>query len=174
MGEYTKAIADDLRSWQLEYFDDLVQFRARVLRQETILGGGSSKATYKEEDADWSRVFRKWNCFSATECTDWAVVYTTRDEAAVKEFVREMKKNAPSLGLALAAPSHVVLGDSRPVTYVQRLDMVLDAKPKPQIVMVVIPNDKVSFADIIQGGPLCWPHQNLAKSMIPLIILSVG
>ena len=107
-------------------------------------------------------------------CRDWAVVYTTRDEAAVKEFVREMKKNAPSLGLALAAPSHVVLGDSRPVTYVQRLDMVLDAKPKPQIVMVVIPNDKVSFADIIQGGPLCWPHQNLAKSMIPLIILSVG
>ena len=46
-------------------------------------------------------------------CRDWAVVYTTRDEAAVKEFVREMKKNAPSLGLALAAPSHVVLGDSR-------------------------------------------------------------
>ena len=108
-------------------------------------------------------------------CRDWAVVYTAKDEAAVKEFVSEMKKCAPSLGLALAAPkSQVRLDDSRPATYVQRLDMVLDAKPKPQIVMVVIPNDKVSFADIIQGGPLCWPHQNLAKSMIPLIILSVG
>ena len=69
MGEYTKAIADDLRSWHLKYFDDLVQFRARVLPQETIRSGSSSKATYKEEDADWSRAFRKWNCFAATKCT---------------------------------------------------------------------------------------------------------
>ena len=65
----TKAIAEDLHGWHLKYSDDLLQFRARVLRQESILGGGSSKATYKEEDADWSRAFRKWNCFSATECT---------------------------------------------------------------------------------------------------------
>ena len=90
-------------------------------------------------------------------CRDWAVVYTTRDEAAVKEFVREMKKNAPSLGLALAAPSHVVLGDSRPVTYVQRLDMVLDAKPKPQIVMVVIPNDKVMDNKLFLPAWICSP-----------------
>ena len=64
-----KAIKDDLAGWHLKFSDALVQLRARVLPQETILGGTSSKATYKEEDADWNRAFRKWNCFAATKCT---------------------------------------------------------------------------------------------------------
>ena len=97
-------------------------------------------------------------------CRDWAVVYTTKDEAAVKEFVGEMKKCAPSLGLALAAPkSQVRLDDSRPATYVQRLDMVLDAKP--QIVMVVIPNDKVSFTGIVPGLSFTLPLPRLVLAL---------
>ena len=65
----TKAIKEDFAGWHLKFSDALVQFRARVLPQETIRGGSSSKATYKEEDADWNRAFKKWNCFSATKCT---------------------------------------------------------------------------------------------------------
>ena len=75
------------------------------------------------------------------------MVYPTRDEAAVKEFVREMKQCAPNLGLALANPKLFMLADNRAATYIQQLDVVLDTKP--QIVMVVIPNDKVGFADVL-------------------------
>ena len=80
-------------------------------------------------------------------CRVWSVVYPARDEAAVKEFVKEMKRCAPSLGLALAAPKLFMLADNRAATYIQQLDVVLDTKP--QIVMVVIPNDKVGFADVL-------------------------
>jgi len=135
----TKEIKD-LAGWNLKFSDALVQLRARVLKPETILGGGSMKFTYQEQDADWSRAFRTWKCFAATNCTVWSVVYPARDEAALKEFVREMKKCAPSLGLALANPKHFILPDSRAATYIQQLDVVLETKP--QIVMVVIPNDK--------------------------------
>ena len=74
-------------------------------------------------------------------------MYPAKDEAAVKEFVREMKQCAPSLGLGLATPKLFMLADNRPATYIQRLDVVLETKP--QIVMVVIPNDKVGFADVL-------------------------
>ena len=65
----TKEICDDLRGGNLKYSDALVQLRARVLKPETILGGGSSRTTYEEQNADWSRAFRKWKCFAATNCT---------------------------------------------------------------------------------------------------------
>ena len=46
----------------------------------------------------------------------------------------------PSLGLTMAAPRTHMLTGNRPATYIQRLDVVLNEKP--QIVMVVIPNDR--------------------------------
>ena len=65
----TKEITKDLAGWNLRFSDALVQLRARVLKPETILGGGSMKFTYQEQDADWSRAFRTWKCFAATNCT---------------------------------------------------------------------------------------------------------
>ena len=65
-----------------------------------------------------------------------------RDEAVTKEFVNSLKKVAPSLGMSMGSPKIFMLTDNRPATYIQQLDKVIDTKPA--IVMVVIPNDKVS------------------------------
>jgi len=135
-----KKIADDMAGWNLKFAEDLHQFRARMLKPETILGAKGSKATYKLENADWAACFRKWNAFATPSCSNWAVVFNPKDEAVVKEFVNSLKKVAPSLGLTMAAPKTHMLTDNRPATYIQKLDIVLN--DKPQIVMVVIPNDK--------------------------------
>jgi len=135
-----KKIADDMAGWNLKFAEDLHQFRARMLKPETILGAKGSKATYKLENADWAACFRKWNAFATPSCSNWAVVFNPKDEAVVKEFVNSLKKVAPSLGLTMAAPKTHMLTDNRPATYIQKLDVVLNEKP--QIVMVVIPNDK--------------------------------
>jgi len=135
-----KKIADDMAGWNLKFAEDLHQFRARMLKPETILGAKGSKATYKLENADWAACFRKWNAFATPSCSNWAVVFNPKDEAVVKEFVNSLKKVAPSLGLTMAAPKTHMLTDNRPATYIQKLDIVLNEKP--QIVMVVIPNDK--------------------------------
>ena len=65
-----------------------------------------------------------------------------RDEAVTKEFVNSLKKVAPSLGMTMGAPKIFSLTDNRPATYIQQLDQVIDMKPS--IVMIVIPNNKVS------------------------------
>ena len=133
-------IAADMAGWNLKFAEDLHQFRARMLKPETILGSKGSKATYKLENADWAACFRKWNAFATPSCSNWAVVFNPKDEAVVKEFVNSLKKVAPSLGLTMAVPKSHMLTDNRPATYIQKLDVVLN--DKPQIVMVVIPNDK--------------------------------
>ena len=65
-----------------------------------------------------------------------------RDEAVTKEFVNSLKKVAPSLGMSMGSPKVFMLNDNRPATYIQQLDQVIDMKPA--IVMIVIPNNKVS------------------------------
>ena len=68
------------------------------------MGGGSSKATYQLENADWSSAFRKWNSVSVGDCKKWAVMYASRDEAVVKEFISSICKVAPSLGMKMGNP----------------------------------------------------------------------
>merc|ERR1712013_978356 len=135
-----KEIVDELQAWNLKFSKDLMQFRARILEPEQILGSGSSKATYQLDNADWGTAFRKWNSFSVGNCQKWAVVFSNRDEAVTKEFVNSLKKVAPSLGMSMGSPKVFMLNDNRPATYIQQLDQVIDMKPA--IVMVVIPNNK--------------------------------
>ena len=120
----TKEIADDMAGWNLKFASDLLQFRSRIFKPETILGSKGSKATYKMEDADWSAAFRKWNSFVAPKCDKWAIVFNPKDEAVVKEWVNSLKKVAPSLGLTMASPKSFMLPDNRPATYIQHLDKV--------------------------------------------------
>ena len=73
-----KEIVDELQAWNLKFSKDLMQFRARILEPEQILGSGSSKATYQLDNADWGTAFRKWNSFSVGNCQKWAVVFSNR------------------------------------------------------------------------------------------------
>ena len=73
-----KEIVDELQAWSLKFSKDLIQFRARILEPETILGAGSSKATYQLDNADWGTAFRKWNSFSVGNFQKWTVVYSKR------------------------------------------------------------------------------------------------
>jgi len=133
-------IKEELDAWNLAFSKDLIKFRARILETETILGAGSSKASYQLENADWSSAFRKWNSVSVGDCKKWAVMYANRDEAAVKEFVSSILKVAPSLGMKMGNPKTFMLADNRPATYIQQLDKIIEFQPA--IIMCIIPNNK--------------------------------
>jgi len=133
-------IQAELTAWNLQFSRDLEQFRARILQPETILGAGSSKATYQLENADWGTCFRKWSSYSVQACTKWAVVCANRDEAVTKEFIASLCKVSPSLGMTMNKPKMFPLPDNRPATYIQALDRVIECNPS--IVMVVVPNNK--------------------------------
>jgi len=133
-------IQEELKSWNLRFAEDLVQFRARILAPETILGAGSAKFSYQHDNADWGGAFRNWKQWSVVNCSKWAVVFAGRDKLTTQEFINSMLKVGPSLGMVIGKPKTFELLDNRPATYIQTLDKVIDMKPS--IVMVVIPNNK--------------------------------
>merc|ERR1719481_1578393 len=138
-----KASSDVLSQWDLAFSEELVKFKSRILNPETILGRGTSKATYSVDNADWGNCFRNWKSFVVGSCAKWAVICAPKDEACTKEFVQSIQKVAPSLDMKSSlgsTPKTFTLASNRPADYIQMLDKVIEAKP--DIVMVVIPNNK--------------------------------
>eukprot|EP00092_Neocalanus_flemingeri_P023728 GFUD01025735.1.p1 GENE.GFUD01025735.1~~GFUD01025735.1.p1 ORF type:complete len:750 (+),score=193.64 GFUD01025735.1:69-2318(+) len=133
-------IQGELNSWNLEFKEDLVQFSARVLSPELILGS-LGNINYSHDNADWSGAFGfgDWEQWSGQcEWTMWAVVYATKDAEVTQQFVNNILKIGPSLGMDIAKPKTIELTDNRLDTYIQTLDSVIDTKP--DIVMVVVPD----------------------------------
>jgi len=129
-----------LDNWKLEFNKDLVKIRARLLAPQKILGHGTSSYTYKTENADWSSAFRNWKQWSVVNCSKWILIYSVKDAPQAKEFVTSMMKVAPSVGMVVDKPKMMELPDNRAGNYVQTLDKAIALNP--QIVMVVIPNNK--------------------------------
>ena len=137
--ETKKLLAD----WKLSFNQELVKFRARLLAPETIIGQGNSTFKYKSENADWGGAFRNWKQWSVVDCKKWVVIHASKDKACVQEFVNSLKKVAPSLGMVLGSPKVMEIPDNRCATYIQNLDKAIALGP--QIVMVVIPNNKGKY-----------------------------
>lgn len=73
-------------------------------------------------------------------CNKWVLIHAAKDAAATKEFVNSLLKVSPSLGMVLGKPKVMEMPDNRAGSYVQTLDKAIALKP--QLVMVVIPNNK--------------------------------
>merc|ERR1712098_90818 len=161
-------IKKELASWNLEFSKDLETFKARTLQPETILGSGSSKATYKLDNADWGSCFRKWSSYSSKNLTKWAVIHSSRDEAVTKEFVTSLNKVTPSLGMKLSAPKTISLPDNKPSTYLAALDKILEMSP--QLVMVVVPNNKGDHYATIKKK--CYVEKAVPSQVVTASVLS--
>ena len=59
-----------------------------------------------------------------------------------KQFIESLQKTGPPLGMKFGPPKVVPIADNRPATYVQALNQLIPMKPS--IVMIIIPNNKVS------------------------------
>ena len=162
-------IIKEMSAWNLEFSKDLESFQARVLPPENILGGGSAKATYKLDNADWSSAFRKWNSYTSIPITKWAILYTSRDETNAKEFIQAMSKVTPTLGMTLKPPKTVVISDNKPATYLSALDKVLEMSP--QMVMVVVPNNKGDHYSTVKKK--CYLEKGVASQVSSYIKLGV-
>ena len=133
-------ITEMLRSYNLQFNRNLLELRARILKPETILGGGSKTFNYKKENADWSGAFRDWKQWTVVHITKMAVVYPGKDKGPTTEFINCLTKVSPSIGMKMAKPRMIELTSSNPASYVQAVDQII--KDRPQIVMAVIPSNK--------------------------------
>ena len=129
-----------LSRWNIQFNQQLLQLRGRLLKPETILGGGTKTFSYKKENADWGGAFRDWKQWTVVHVTKMAVIHASKDKAVATEFVNSLTKVAPSIGMTMKKPKMIEMANSHPTSYVQELEQVI--KQGVQIVMAVIPSNK--------------------------------
>ena len=134
--EISKTLAD----WNLGFNKELVQLRARLLKPETILGGGSKTFSYKKDNADWGGAFRDWKQWTVVHVTKMAVLHSAKEKSSTTEFINSLTKVAPSVGMTMKKPKMYELANGNPASYVQVVDQAI--KEGAQIIMAVIPSNK--------------------------------
>lgn len=135
-------IGEELKEWGLEIDPNPINFQARTLEPEKILQAtGRPQLSYGLDNADWGSQFRNFKMFSSGPgCHKWVLIVSQRDQAEANEFAKALEKSAMGMGFPMKAPKPMVIQDNRTAAFVDAVNKAADLSP--QMVMVVIPNNK--------------------------------
>ena len=97
------------------------------------------RVTYNAAHSDWTRELQV-GLFNPAHILRWIMIYPERDGQKSVAFLTEMRAVAPSLGINLAEPRHVVLNGNRAGEYVRELTKL--SREGPEMVFCVVPNDR--------------------------------
>ena len=97
----------ELQGWGLKFSPSVVGVDGRVLPPETIRQNQKS-FSYKPADADWSREMRGLPLISCVPLQNWIMVYTGRNEQVAMEFLSNLKRVGPPMGIRVADPVRYV------------------------------------------------------------------
>jgi len=137
----TKAVQDEFKKWDLALSTELEAFQGRTLAPEQILNG-KAPVSYQLDNADWGSAFRNFKLFnSAGGCQKWIVIFAERDAQESREFYKATIKSAMGMGYPMKDPLECPpLKNNRTIDY---MDVIKTAAAKnPQLIMIVIPNNK--------------------------------
>ena len=69
---------------------------------------------------------------------EWIIVYMKRDEKIIHDYVEMMRKCGPKMGMDVAQPKFVFLGDDRTESFLKGLRNTINSKT--QIAVIVFPS----------------------------------
>jgi len=138
----TPAIAAEMKDYGIKISPNLVKFNARTLEPEKIKQcAGQRELTYSMDNADWGNQFRNFKMFNGGPgCHKWILITSTRDSKEAKEFSDMTVKAAAGMGFQMRAPVPMMVEDARTAAFVEKVNSAADKNP--QMIMVVIPNNK--------------------------------
>jgi len=135
-------ISEDMKEWGLDIDPNPIKFKARTINPEKIQqAAGRPELTYGLDNADWGSQFRNYKMFnSGPGCHKWLLIVSERDKAGAAEFAKMLVKSSVGMGFPMKDPRPIVIPDSRTAAFA---DAVMKAADQaPQMIMVVIPNNK--------------------------------
>ena len=97
-------VATELSGWGLQFSKTLVKINGRVLPPEKIVQAGNKAFSYKPEDADWSREMRGNRLISCIPLNHWVMIHTGRDESKARDFLGNLKRVGPPMGIQVNDP----------------------------------------------------------------------
>ncbi|XP_063230017.1 piwi-like protein Siwi [Bacillus rossius redtenbacheri] len=147
-----ESVRSDFKEWNMTLSNRLVEFNGRVLPPERIILGKDRGQDVKCEvgqDADWTRNLRSNSMCAMVELSNWVLVAPSKFRRDAQGFAQTLQKAAAGMRFMVATPQIYDLDDYRTASYTQALDQITASK-RPQIIMVVVPNNRVDLYGAIK------------------------
>ena len=101
-----QSIQNELRSWGLQFSDELVQCHGRKIPNQTIVQGNASYPVLNDK-ADWSGQVRSKLMAKSTKLANWFVVCPFRMQDQVLAFIGLIQETGRGMGFQIDDPKKV-------------------------------------------------------------------
>ncbi|KAK4016032.1 hypothetical protein OUZ56_030995 [Daphnia magna] len=148
----TPEIQRELNSWGLQFENDLISCKGRILPPRALLTGGNRRIEVR--DGDWSRSMHNTKMQVSVELTEWIVIHPNHMSQKVRSFVQLIQKVGGPQGFKVPEPHYVALQADRTGNYVTALQEELTRKTY-DVVMCVLANNRHDTYSSIKKITLC-------------------
>jgi len=140
--QQTSKIVGEMREWGIKISPNLVKFPARTLEPEKIKQReGQRDLSYSMDNADWGNQFRNFKMFNGGPgCHKWLLVHSGREAQEARDFSDMVVKASAGMGFQMRPPIPLLVPDPRTAAFVEKVNEAADKNP--QMVMIVVPNNK--------------------------------
>lgn len=127
-----------LQSFGVELDRDLLRVEGRTLPQEKMVFG--KNATHQNDQrVDWTPGVIRNEMYWVESLTRWGIVFPTRCERELQEFLKIFREVARGIKVEVADPRMICLENDRLTTYCGKLEEFCSKDPK--FVMIVLPTN---------------------------------
>lgn len=158
--EFTRGL---LAEWGLHLNDDIAQFSARRLDPELIrFGHNRTFQLTLEKPGDWSNAAVRNPVLRAPNLTKWDIIFFSKDETCVKDFLETLGKVASAVAMRIETPRKVKLSDDRTETYLREINKCLNSSV--ELVVIVFPTNRTDRYSAVKK--LCCVQQAIPSQVI--------
>ncbi|KAL6429603.1 hypothetical protein ACFW04_007503 [Cataglyphis niger] len=162
--EKNKVTQELLSEWGLRLNNDIVQFTGRRLDPELIhFGHNKTCQLTNDKPGDWSIATIKNPVLRAPNLNNWHIIYFTRDDTCVKDFLEMLNKIVGAIGMRINKnPRKIVLKDDRTETYLREIqNSINDAV---ELIVVVFPTNRTDRYSAVKK--LCCVQRAVPSQVI--------
>lgn len=132
---------DILETFNMELAPELVKVTARELNQEKILFGNQI-AYQNTAKVNWTNELMKNRFYTQVNLENWIVIYPSKFEGTVNNFLDVMRKLANSLDYVIKKPEFKPLNSDSKDAYVKALNTIVEGDDdKIDMIMFILPNN---------------------------------
>ncbi|EFN87544.1 piwi-like protein Ago3 [Harpegnathos saltator] len=152
-----------LSGWGLRLRDDIVQFNGRSLPPEQIYLGNNKTITQNPSKiGDWTTFVTRNPVLRTPHLNKWYILYVSRDEVVVKEFLKMVQGISRAIGMRVSKPHSFAVRDDRSESYLQEVRRHFNNDY--ELAVVVFPTNRTDRYSSLKR--LCCVEKPIASQVI--------
>lgn len=138
-------VVKEMTNLGLKFEEKLVEIQARVVPGEKIRQQGQL-STFK--NGDFSREMRSKSMHVPMDLNRFAVIVSRRDSKVVDDFLENLHRVCPPMGMKVTAPKVVTTDDDKASSYLSAMASLM--KENLQLIICIVPNNRKDRYDAIK------------------------